>query len=107
MLILVDSGSIGTFVSDQLVQQLKLKTADCEVAAFRATDGSQMICNKKVPHLTWFIQGNVFTSEAKVLPLRCYDLILGEDWLEDHSPIWVDYRSKKMSVTVGELTVPL
>lgn len=79
MLILGDSGSIGTFVSDQLVQQLKLKTADCQVAAFRAADGSQMICNKKVPHLKWFIQGNAFTSEAKMLPLRCYDLILGED----------------------------
>jgi hypothetical protein len=87
VLILGDSGSIGTFVSDQLVQQLKFKTADCQVAAFRAADGSQIICNKKVSHLKWFIQSNAFTTKAKVLPLRCYDLILGEDWLEDHSPI--------------------
>ena len=42
-----------------------------------------------------------------MLPLRCYDLILGEDWLEDHSLIWVDYKTKKMSLTIGGHTIPL
>lgn len=107
VLILVDSGSIGTFVSDNLVSQLKLPTVQCAATAFRAADGSQMICNKKIPNLKWFIQGHTFISDAKVLPLRCYDLILGEDWLEEYSPIWVDYKSKKMSLTVNGHNVPL
>jgi hypothetical protein len=107
VLILVDSGSIGTFVSNNLVSQLKLTTVQCAATAFRAADGNQMICNKRIPNLKWFIQGHTFISDAKVLPLKCYDLILGGDWLEEHSPIWVDYKSKKMSLTIQGQPVPL
>jgi len=35
-------------------------------------------------------------SDAKVLPLKCYDLILREDWLEDCSPLLIDYKLKTM-----------
>jgi len=66
-----------------------------------------MICNQRIPHLKWFIQGHTFTSDAKVLPLKCYDLILGEDWLEDHSPIWVNYKTKQMTLTMSDQKIPL
>lgn len=99
VLVLVDSGSIGAFVSTHLVAQLKLKTVDCEPSTFRAADGGLMLCDQKVPQLQWFIQGHTFNSEAKVLPLKCYDLILGEDWLEECSPMWIDYKLKKMRFT--------
>ena len=79
VLILVDSGSVGTFVSEQLVQQLNLVTTACEPSTFRAADGGLMISDKKVHRLQWFIQGYQFVSDARVLPLKCYDLILGED----------------------------
>ncbi|WVZ54417.1 hypothetical protein U9M48_005213 [Paspalum notatum var. saurae] len=52
-----------------------------------------------VSDMTWYIQGHTFTSTARVLDLKCYDMILGEDWLEEVSPIWADYRSKQMKVT--------
>lgn len=94
VLILVDSGSVGTFVSKQLVQQLQLHTTPCDASTFRAADGGLMICKEKVTDLKWFIQGHSFVSEAKVLPLKCYDLILGEDWLEDFSPMTIDYKLK-------------
>lgn len=55
VLVLVDSGSIGTFVSNHLVAQLKLKTVDCEPSTFRAADGGLMLCDQKVPQLQWFI----------------------------------------------------
>ena len=79
VLILVDSGSVGTFVSEQLVKHLKLDTSACDTSTFRAADGGMMLCDKKVSQLRWFIQGHKFVSDAKVLPLMCYDLILGED----------------------------
>ena len=31
-----------------------------------------------------------------MLPLKCYDLILGEDWLEDCTPLLIDYKLKTM-----------
>jgi hypothetical protein len=92
--VLVDSGSVGTFVSTQLVQQLNLDTVACDSSSFRTTDGGLMVCDKKVQQLKWFIQGYSFVADAKVLPLKCYDLILGEDWLEEFSPMTVDYKLK-------------
>lgn len=39
VLVLVDSGSIGAFMSDRLVQALGLQTKSCLAATFKAADG--------------------------------------------------------------------
>lgn len=51
VLVLVDSRSIGTFVSDRLVQTLGLPMESCQQAMFKAVDGSQLQCSERVPHL--------------------------------------------------------
>jgi hypothetical protein len=71
VLILVDSGSIGTFVSDRLVRTLGLTTEQCPLSTFKAADGGQLQCSHRVPSLQWWIQGHAFKSDAKVLNLRC------------------------------------
>ncbi|CAD6242088.1 unnamed protein product [Miscanthus lutarioriparius] len=48
VLILVDSGSIGTFVSEQLVSHLKLKATACEPTTYKAADGGLMLCDQKL-----------------------------------------------------------
>jgi len=48
-----------------------------------------MVCSKVVAGLQWSSQGHTFSVDAGVLPLKCYDVIVGEDWLEDCSPMWV------------------
>lgn len=58
-----------------------------------------MLCDQKVPKVQWFIQGHTFASEAKVLPLKCCDLIMGEDYLEDCSLMWIDYKLKTVIFT--------
>lgn len=95
----MDSGSIGTFVSDRLVRTLGLTTEQRPLSTFKAADGGQLQCSHRVPSLQWWIQGQTFKSDAKVLNLRCYDMIIGEDWLEVVSPVWVDYKSKAMRIT--------
>lgn len=44
-LILVDSGSVGSFISQQLASQLTHLATPCEPSHFVAADGSPMICN--------------------------------------------------------------
>ncbi|KAF0896451.1 hypothetical protein E2562_024315 [Oryza meyeriana var. granulata] len=39
----------------------------------------------------WWIQGFSFRSDVRILPLGCYDVILGMDWLERHSPMQIDW----------------
>jgi hypothetical protein len=52
-----------------------------------------------VSGLQWWIQGRTFTLDARVLALRCYDMIVGEDWLEAISLVWVDYKTKETRLT--------
>lgn len=99
LLILVDSGSGGTFVSQSLANQLKLPTVECELVLYKAADGGILPCRQVIPELHWYSQKHSFTSRARVLPLQCYDMILGEDWLEEMSPMWIDWRLKKMRFT--------
>ena len=35
----------------------------------------------------------------RVLELGSFDMILGEDWLDNHSPMWAHWRLKKMRFT--------
>ena len=89
VLILVDSGSIGTFVSHSLVSKLQLSTKPCAESSYKSASGGTMICNSVVPQLSWLVQGHTFLSDARVLNLQCYDMVLGEDWLETCSPMWI------------------
>lgn len=44
VLILVDSGSVGSFISDKLAAQLQVKTVPCPPIQLMTTDGSPMVC---------------------------------------------------------------
>lgn len=52
ILILLDSGSIGTFVSEQLVQTCGLQVKQCQPMTFSTADGSPMQSSAMVPQLT-------------------------------------------------------
>ena len=66
-----------------------------------------MECSSMVQALTWYSQGHSITSEARVLSLKCFDMILGEDWLEEVSPMWVDWRKKKIKFTYQGVRITL
>lgn len=34
-----------------------------------------------------------------ILPLKCFDMVSGEDWLEECSPMWVHWSNKIMRFT--------
>lgn len=96
ILVLIDYGSVGTFVSEAMVQRLTLSTVSVPAMQYSAADGSPMHSNKMLSHLEWLVQGHTFCHSARVIPLGCYDLILGADWLEEHSPMWVHWGDKVM-----------
>jgi hypothetical protein len=83
ILILIDSGSSGTFINIKVVKQLGL-----------ATTTTHLIQDTIIQELQWWTQGHCFTSKAKVLELgyyEIYDMILGMDWLEQFNPMWVHW----------------
>jgi hypothetical protein len=96
MLILIDSGSSSTFICDKLVAIRQLQVTSVKAVQVTVADGGKINSDKMIVGFSWWTQGHQFTSQARVLPLGCYDMILGMDWLEKHSPMWVDWKRKKM-----------
>lgn len=66
-----------------------------------------MMCDRVIKDLQWHAQGYTFTSTVGILPLRCFDMILGEDWLESCSPMWVHWSKKLMKFTYNGQRVSL
>lgn len=92
--VLVDSGSSHSFLSSSLlqylsgVQQLKQKTL------VKVANGETLSCDAVMPQEPWTLQGCTFYSDLGILPLSCYDMIVGMDWLELHSPMKVHWKDK-------------
>ena len=68
VLILVDSGSVATFISEHLAAKLQCSTQLCTETKFLAADGSPMSCTRRIPELQWEAQGHLFTVNAGILP---------------------------------------
>lgn len=79
VLILVDSSSVASFISTQLAHQLGLQTVSCQQTNFIAADGSPMSCTKQVQNMKWSVQRLTFNTTVGILPLKYFDMILGED----------------------------
>lgn len=96
ILLLVDSGSAGSFISEEAVRQLKLDTTSIPVVTVTVADGGRTRVDCAVPDLKWQCQGQSFCTTVKVFTVPGYDIVLGMDWLESLPPMWVDWPKKSM-----------
>jgi len=53
----------------------------------QVANGELLSSSKVIPATVWSMQGLEFQQDLKVIPLSSYDMILGLDWLEQHSPM--------------------
>ena len=100
VLILVDSGSYGNFVSKELAVKLQLPIAQLPPVQVTIADGTRMTSTEGILALVWGVQDAKFITPVRVLPIKCYDLILGMDWLEtcNGGKMFIDWKSKKDEV---------
>ena len=82
MLMLIDFGSSHSFVNTDLVERIKGESVLAKTMAVRVANGEILYCDKVIPGMSWWIQGNTFQHDMKILNLGGYDAILGADWLE-------------------------
>jgi len=60
----------------------------------KVANGATLLCTHEVVNCSWSVQGHLFTTTFKILPLTCYDAILGREWLETHSPMQIEWKHK-------------
>lgn len=98
-IILADSGSSGNFISESMASKLPNWTELPAPVHVRVANGSILTCTHELRNYQIWINGHCFTISLKIFPLKCYDIILGMDWLEMHSPMVVHWKLKWLSFT--------
>lgn len=90
---LVDLGSTHNFISDQLLPYIDSGQQLQHSVKVQVANGEFLSCTHELPDQLWAIQGHSFHTTLKIIPLQSYDVVLGMDWLELHSPmevLWVE-----------------
>ncbi|XP_071680601.1 uncharacterized protein [Lolium perenne] len=94
VLILIDSGSSSNFVSENLASKLTgVQQLDNPIKV-KVAGGGVLEGNSEIPDCVWTCQGNSFATSLKVLPLQCYDVILGMQWLEEMGLMTTHWQQK-------------
>lgn len=96
-IVVVDSGSSHNFISEQMASLFQSWTPLKQQMSIRVADGSQLSCTHEVANCSWSTQGTLFNTSFIILPLKCYDAILGMEWLEQFSPMQIEWKQKWLS----------
>jgi hypothetical protein len=97
MLILIDSGSSHSFVSEHFVKTVGIQTLQTTPRQVKLAKGQLMITDQWVPALEWWADGHTLKHDMKVLPMSSYDAILDYDWLKIHSPMDCHWEDRTMT----------
>ncbi|KAL5211653.1 hypothetical protein ABZP36_022500 [Zizania latifolia] len=94
MLMLVDSGSTHSFIDHQLGMKLLGVESLPRKIPVRIANGEYSFCTLAIPACKWWLQGREYSCNFWLLELGSYDAILGMDWLQEFSPMRIDWNSK-------------
>lgn len=104
---LLDSRSSHCFIDQQTTDRLDgWQTLDQPIKV-RMANGNEIPCTHELPNTIWGLQGHSFQSSFKVIPLGCYDIILGIDWLAKHSPMQIHWAKKWLQFNLQGHTIQL
>jgi hypothetical protein len=95
--VLLDYGSSHTFFNISMVSQLHLLPQAAKPLKVKVANGQLVQTDTQVLGLKLWLQGHTFCTDARVLGLGAYDLILGMDWLERHIPMQCDWLNKRIN----------
>jgi hypothetical protein len=96
MLILVDSGSSHSFVSESFLHSVNIQALPTEPKQGQSANGEILITDHWVPGLEWWANGFTLHTDMKVLPLGPYDAILVYDWLKPHSLMCCHWENRTL-----------
>jgi hypothetical protein len=97
ILALLDSGSSHTFISSEVAANLPGLVPVDKSLQVQVANGSHLCCTHQILDASWSISGVTFSSTLKVLQLSTYDLIIGMDWLEKHSPMLIHWSKNGLA----------
>lgn len=105
---LVDSGSDVSFINAKFAVKSRCKISSTSKVQIATADGKLMMSESACISYPYEIQQHKFSSDFRLLDVQGYDIILGADWIYQHSPIGLNLKTRELSITKqGEGTVTL
>jgi hypothetical protein len=98
LLVLIDSGSSHTFLNAKSLPLLQGVDKLSAPITVQVANGQILKCEHYLPAATWVMSGVQFSADLKFLPLPSFDLVVGMDWLTQHSPMKIDWANKWMAI---------
>lgn len=72
-----------------------------EVKRVVVAGGGELKSEVQVLDILYEIQGRQFCNSFNLISLKGYDIILGADWIYQHSPIILDLKQRMLEITIG------
>lgn len=94
--VLIKSGSSHNLLSEYYAKKLGCELQPVTGVSVEVTNGKNLICKAKCQNFRWRMQGYEFETEAYILHLDSYDLILGVQWLAMLGEITWNFKTLKM-----------
>lgn len=106
---LIDSGSNSTFMNLQFALQTSCTIVKDKTRAVTVAGGGKLWSGSYIP-LTTFTAGNTqFQQQFRILDLPGHDVVLGSDWMAQHSPVSFSYDPRQLTVNYNgqtPITIP-
>jgi hypothetical protein len=96
---LVDSGSTNTFIDVHFALKTNCVVLNNSTTTVHVAGGGALLSSGHIPDTAFSINGFPFTNSFTLLDLKGYDLVLGCDWMQKHSPVTFDWEGKCIKVT--------
>jgi hypothetical protein len=97
-LALVDTGSTTTFITPALAQKANCNLTPTTTEKVLVANGETLWTSFLCKDITYDIQGVPFQSDFRILNLKGYDIILGADWIYEHSPVELNLKALTLKV---------
>lgn len=100
-MILVDSGSTNSFMDYEFAVRSNCQLRYRPTKKVVVAGGGELCIDAVIETISYKIQGSIFENSFQILNLRSYDMILGTDWIYDHSPTGLDLKRRTLTINKG------
>lgn len=99
--ILVDTGSSITVLDTKMANRLGIEGTRGDDVSVRMADGTTIVSKYLVQRLTWEVQDYKFCCDVRLMDIGGWDMIAGVNWLEQYSPIVIDFKQLYLKLNAG------
>ncbi|GFS46186.1 hypothetical protein Acr_00g0100660 [Actinidia rufa] len=89
------------FLNQEVVKRAGVETTEINPLTVFVADGTKLVSTATCKGFKWEMQGVIFQTDMRVLPLKGCDMVLGIQWLATLGPVKWDFKNLSMDFTLN------